>query len=234
MLAEAKVVVIGGGVAGCSPLYHLARLGWTDAVLLEQHALTSGLDLARRRACAHSSSPELQRHGPPAAAAWRLYEALEDETGQPGRLPPLRAVRIGTTPRTACDQFHHVARDRRASVGVPFELVSAENAHRAVPADGPRQHPRSQRTSRRTGTSTRRALDQRVREGRRPRRGARILRHTPVTGLVRERGGWVIETAEGEIRAAHRRQRRGSVGAARSRGSPASTSRSSRCSTTTS
>lgn len=37
-----RVVVIGGGVAGCSVAYHLARLGWTDVVLLEQHELTEG------------------------------------------------------------------------------------------------------------------------------------------------------------------------------------------------
>ncbi|WP_432836205.1 GcvT family protein [Dactylosporangium sp. CA-092794] len=38
----ARAVVIGGGVAGCSIAYHLARLGWTDVVLLEQHELTEG------------------------------------------------------------------------------------------------------------------------------------------------------------------------------------------------
>src|SRR5262245_36731061 len=40
--ASARAVVIGGGVAGCSVAYHLARLGWTDVVLLEQHDLTDG------------------------------------------------------------------------------------------------------------------------------------------------------------------------------------------------
>jgi len=39
---RARAVVIGGGVAGCSVAYHLARLGWTDIVLVEQHALTEG------------------------------------------------------------------------------------------------------------------------------------------------------------------------------------------------
>src|SRR6185437_636581 len=40
--SRARAVVIGGGVAGCSVAYHLARLGWTDVVLVEQHALTEG------------------------------------------------------------------------------------------------------------------------------------------------------------------------------------------------
>ena len=39
---HARVVVIGGGAVGCSALYHLARMGWTDAVLLEGNELTSG------------------------------------------------------------------------------------------------------------------------------------------------------------------------------------------------
>src|ERR671937_1771181 len=42
MLAEAKVAIIGGGIAGCSLAYHLAKLGCDDVVLLEQDELTSG------------------------------------------------------------------------------------------------------------------------------------------------------------------------------------------------
>ena len=37
-----KVIVIGGGVAGCSTAYHLAKFGWKDVVLLERDQLTSG------------------------------------------------------------------------------------------------------------------------------------------------------------------------------------------------
>ena len=39
---SAKVVIIGGGVAGCSVAYHLAKYGWKDVVLLERDQLTSG------------------------------------------------------------------------------------------------------------------------------------------------------------------------------------------------
>ena len=42
MKTTAQVVVIGGGVVGCSVLYHLTRAGWTDVVLLERRELTSG------------------------------------------------------------------------------------------------------------------------------------------------------------------------------------------------
>jgi dimethylglycine dehydrogenase len=40
--SHAQVVVIGGGLVGCSILYHLTKLGWTDVVLLERSELTSG------------------------------------------------------------------------------------------------------------------------------------------------------------------------------------------------
>ena len=39
---QARVVIIGGGVGGCSIAYHLAKLGWSDVVLLERNELTSG------------------------------------------------------------------------------------------------------------------------------------------------------------------------------------------------
>src|SRR5215211_2110696 len=40
--SKARAVIIGGGVSGCSVAYHLAKLGWTDIVLLERKQLTSG------------------------------------------------------------------------------------------------------------------------------------------------------------------------------------------------
>ena len=43
MKAKAKVVVVGGGVVGVSALYHLAKKGWSDVVLIERKELTSGL-----------------------------------------------------------------------------------------------------------------------------------------------------------------------------------------------
>ena len=39
---QARVVIIGGGIMGCSTAYHLAKLGWKDVVLLERKRLTSG------------------------------------------------------------------------------------------------------------------------------------------------------------------------------------------------
>ena len=41
-MERARVVVVGGGITGCSAAYHLAKAGWTDIVLLEKGDLTSG------------------------------------------------------------------------------------------------------------------------------------------------------------------------------------------------
>jgi glycine cleavage system aminomethyltransferase T/glycine/D-amino acid oxidase-like deaminating enzyme len=195
MLAEAKVAVIGGGVAGCSLLYQLARLGWTDTVLLEQHELTSGSTWHAAGLCtqfnqSYNVMALLRR-------SVELYETLEGETGQAVDYHRCGSVRIATT-EDRVHQFHHVA-GIAASVGVPFELVSPERAHELfplmdpggviaaayLPTDG--HVDPSGLTGAFAGGAT--SL------------GARILRHTPVTGLERGPGGWVIETPKGEVRA---------------------------------
>ncbi|WP_421929656.1 GcvT family protein [Neoaquamicrobium sediminum] len=77
--ASARVVIIGGGVAGCSVAYHLAKLGWTDIVLLERKQLTSGTTwhaaglIGQLRASANMT--RLAKY------TADLYVKLEEETG---------------------------------------------------------------------------------------------------------------------------------------------------------
>ena len=80
MKTHAQAVVIGGGLVGCSILYHLAKLGWTDVVLLERDELTSG---STWHAAAgihglhdHNNISRIQYY------TMRLYKELEQETGQ--------------------------------------------------------------------------------------------------------------------------------------------------------
>ncbi|MGR3592433.1 MAG: GcvT family protein [Limimaricola soesokkakensis] len=76
---KARVVIVGGGIIGCSVAYHLSRLGWTDIVLLERKQLTSGTTwhaaglIAQLRA-----SQNMTRL---AKYSQELYGALEEETG---------------------------------------------------------------------------------------------------------------------------------------------------------
>ena len=76
---SARAVIIGGGVVGCSVAYHLAKLGWTDVVLLERKKLTSGTTwhaaglIAQLRATANMT--KLAKY------SQELYGTLEEETG---------------------------------------------------------------------------------------------------------------------------------------------------------
>src|SRR3977135_4603939 len=77
---NARAVVIGGGVIGCSVAYHLTKLGWRDGVLLEQGRLTCGTTwhaaglVGQLRA--HQNMTRLVQYSA------SLYQTLEAETGQ--------------------------------------------------------------------------------------------------------------------------------------------------------
>ena len=77
--SKARVVIIGGGIAGCSVAYHLAKLGWKDIVLLERKQLTCGTTwhaaglIAQLRATKNMT--RLSKY------SQELYGSLEDETG---------------------------------------------------------------------------------------------------------------------------------------------------------
>ncbi len=80
MRTHAQAVVIGGGVIGCSILYHLTKAGWTDVVLLERDELTSGSTwhAAANIHGLHDNNniTRIQNY------TMDLYNALEAETGQ--------------------------------------------------------------------------------------------------------------------------------------------------------
>ncbi|MDP6077278.1 MAG: FAD-dependent oxidoreductase, partial [Acidimicrobiales bacterium] len=81
MKQQAQVVVIGGGVVGCSVLYHLTETGWTDVVLVERKELTAGSTW-------HAAGGMHTINGDPNVAALQrytiqLYKDLEERSGQP-------------------------------------------------------------------------------------------------------------------------------------------------------
>ena len=77
--AKARVVIIGGGISGCSVAYHLAALGWTDIVLLERKKLTSGT--TRHAAGLVGQLRASQNLTRLARYSAELYGRLETETG---------------------------------------------------------------------------------------------------------------------------------------------------------
>ena len=77
---NARVVVIGGGVVGCSILYHLAKAGWTDVILVERNELTSGSSWHAAGSLFSLTTPAnasvLQKY------AVDMYAEIEKESGQ--------------------------------------------------------------------------------------------------------------------------------------------------------
>jgi 4-methylaminobutanoate oxidase (formaldehyde-forming) len=95
---RARVVIVGGGVIGCSIAYHLAHLGWTDVALLEQHRLTAGTTwhaagLITSAGMTDETALFFSRY------SRDLYARLEQETGHSTGFRPVGHLSIATTPQ---------------------------------------------------------------------------------------------------------------------------------------
>ena len=92
---RARVVIIGGGIAGCSIAYHLVDQGWTDVLLVEQGELTNGSTWHAAGLCTQFNSSrnvtKLQMY------SLALYRTLEAKTGQAVDLHEVGSVRLAST-----------------------------------------------------------------------------------------------------------------------------------------
>lgn len=127
--AHASVVVIGGGIMGCSTLYHLAKMGVTDAILLERNRLTSGTtwhSAAQVRALRHSRN--LTRM---IQYSVELYSRLEQETGQNVGWIQKGSLSIATTP----DRMIHIQRQEALAhaYGIKARSISTDEAKERWP-----------------------------------------------------------------------------------------------------
>jgi sarcosine dehydrogenase len=127
--SSARVVVIGGGIVGCSTAYHLAKLGLTDTVLIERHRLTSGstFHAAGLIGQLRTSANVTQLLGESVA----LYQRLEAETGQ------ATGWKMNGGLRLACNAERWTEVQRQAttarSFGLAVELLSATEAQALWP-----------------------------------------------------------------------------------------------------
>ena len=126
---RARAVVIGGGVIGCSILYHLAKLGWTDSLLVEQFQLTHGSTWHSAGLVGQlRSSISLTRMMQYSVG---LYAELEELTGNDPGWHQLGGLRL------ACSQPRLEEIHRQASwaktFGLPMEIVSAGEAQELFP-----------------------------------------------------------------------------------------------------
>ena len=199
MKTHARVAVIGGGIGGCSTLYHLTREGWSDVVLVERDELTSGTTWHSAAQCPNLAPNQLLillR-----SYTIGLYRELSADPEYPINYHyATGGLRLITDPDNL-DACHHIISVARG-VGVDFELISAHEAisrHPLLtssdllaalwdPLDGdidPAQLCQ--------------ALARRARKA-----GAEIYRHNPVTGLTQKPNSeWVVHTQNGDIACEH-------------------------------
>jgi len=131
--SQAQVVIIGGGVGGCSIAYHLAKMGWKDVVVLERNELTSGSTWHSAGLVGQLRSDvnltKMMRY------STDLYRQLKDETGQDTGWREVGGLRLASSPERLEELKRQVALAR--SFGLPMELVSAQEAHQLFPLMDP-------------------------------------------------------------------------------------------------
>ena len=126
---KARVVIIGGGVVGCSVAYHLAKLGWKDVVLLERKQLTSGTTwhaaglIGQLRATANMT--KLARYSAD------LYMGLEAETGVATGMKQVGSITAALTDERKEEIFRQAAMAR--AFGVPVEELSPAEVKERYP-----------------------------------------------------------------------------------------------------
>jgi glycine cleavage system aminomethyltransferase T/glycine/D-amino acid oxidase-like deaminating enzyme len=129
MSEQARVVIVGGGITGCSIAYHLARKGWTDVVLLDKGELTSGSTW-------HAAGMVTHFHTSPTIMRMRhysigLYRSLQAEPGAAQHWHEVGSLRIASSP----DQFRFLQRQvgMAKAIGLDVDTISADEARRIFP-----------------------------------------------------------------------------------------------------
>ncbi|MER8481830.1 FAD-dependent oxidoreductase [Mesorhizobium sp. M1322] len=129
MKSNAKAVVIGGGVVGCSVLYHLAKAGWTDIMLIERSELTSGSSW-------HAAGGFHTLNGDPNVAKLQaytvqLYREIEELSGQSCSLHLTGGVMMADTPERM--DFLRLAHAKGRYLGMDTELITPSEAKAMFP-----------------------------------------------------------------------------------------------------
>lgn len=198
MKSHARVVVIGGGVVGCSVLYHLTKFGWKDVVLLERSELTSGSTW-------HAAGGMHTINGDPNVAKLQkytveLYKEIEAQSGQDIGLHLTSGLMLAATPQRF-DWLKSILAKGRYN-GLEAELLTPKEAHDMMPLLDPDQfvgalYDPVEGHLDPYGTTHAYAKSAKM-------NGGEIYLHTKVEDLVqREDGSWRVITDKGEIVAEH-------------------------------
>ena len=195
MKSRTKVVVIGGGIAGCSTLYHLTAEGWSDVVLVERNELTSGTTWHSAAQVTNFGMNQtmvgLKSH------SIRLYQELANDPEYPINYHHGDGgIRLANT-EAQMQGYRHFASMARG-MDVDFEVIDAEECAR--------RHPLISTENLLGGlwdpmdgdvdpAQLCQALARRARMA-----GAEVYRNTPVTALTQHKDDtWTVHTEHGDI-----------------------------------
>jgi dimethylglycine dehydrogenase len=198
MKSHYRVVVIGGGVVGSSVLYHLAKFGWTDVVMLERSVLTAGSSW-------HAAGGIHALNADPNMAALQAYtidllSEVEKESGQNIGLHMTGGLTLAGTP----ERWEWLQANYRIfqSIGIDdCELMSPEEAQRRCPimsTDGVLGAMWADREGYIDTTGTVHAYAVSAKK-----RGAEYHEHTKVEELIQTTDGWQVVTDKGTIACEH-------------------------------
>jgi dimethylglycine dehydrogenase len=193
---RARVVIIGGGVVGTSSLYHLAKAGWTDCVLLEKNELTAGSTWhAAGNVPTFSTSwsiMNMQRY------STELYARLGEEVDYPMNYHQTGSIRLAHTAERM-QEFKRAASMGKYQ-GMDLEILTPDEIKERYPfiethdLMGALYDPND-------GDIDPAQLTQALAKGARDM-GAKILRFTPATGVTQnDDGTWIVHTEKGDIHA---------------------------------
>jgi len=195
MKSRTKVVVIGGGIAGCSTLYHLTQEGWSDVVLVERNELTSGTTWHSAAQVTNFGMTQtmvgLKTH------SINLYKKLSEDPEYPINYHHADGgIRLANT-EAQMQGYRHFASMARG-MGVNFEVIDAEECAR--------RHPLISTVNLLGGlwdpldgdidpAQLCQALAYHARKA-----GAEVYRNTPVTELTQHKDDtWTVHTEHGDI-----------------------------------
>ena len=198
MKSHARVVVIGGGVVGVGTLYHLAKKGWSDVVLVERTELTAGSTwhAAGLLPLFNMSYTVGQLH----KYSVDLYKSLEEETGQDVSFHVTGNLRLACT-RDRMDEYYKYCGTAN-TIGVPFEMITPQEVKELWPLCnidglvGALYHPDDGHIAPVDVTN---AMARGARN-----RGAKIYLGTEVLGVEAQPSGeWLVKTNKGDIACEH-------------------------------
>ncbi len=195
--ARARVVVVGGGIIGCSVAYHLAHMGWKDVVLLERDRLTSGTTwhaagLMVTFGSTSETSTEMRKY------TANLYSRLEAETEQSTGFKPVGFIEVAAD----ADRLEEY---RRVSA---FNRYCGVDVHEISPAEVKDLFPLARTDDllagfyvKEDGRADPVGVTMALAKGARMQ-GAKIIENCAVTGVLQKRGVVTgVRTAHGDIEA---------------------------------